>query len=1449
MAYSTLFDYIQAKKPGLGYFIEEGQSQFEISWYGWADYAYEQEEYKTWGEQDQKGLAKFLSYFLEDYHEIITEEWNTGARENVAHRGVIMRSFLNKMLREEYASQQYFQNSSPTSGDNVWTSDGIKVLETLLEEKVVTWGDQAGKKVNSFWLFGKKEGEGSGPPAELFRSGQQGKWSIYSDESFYPLRLSLKNMETLTKRAERVINLWKTYTGEDTIKEDASRRLANLGWNQGKFRQSVMEEADRLVKGQVTKQFGSGQNQFQGSFRVTSKPEKLGDDNLLPGIIALSPVDWASSHNTNQKVPEHLSFGDYTDWSINLNISEQQPSVRILKESKYGVYPVEVNHYAKPPGRSYWSKERSRQKHFFISDDPKSKKELQDLTRKANVIWSNNSRTFNHQEEGIGKIDASQLANSYDSIIKRIVGGYDSWFTLDKILALKLGDPKDKDNPLKIIDNVWFRLKHILLNTAAGSLADQQKYGLKNSSVKSDNDLLQEAIGNAAYIIAFQFHFYSVLAEIYALADIIAGLEGEKITPDVINKILDKANKADAKAMSDGAGDSALSEESKLGETEIDERQVFLRQCALLMNLDIMKAACQAEFTKAVDPNTYNNRIHTVDVDLSNKRTDIVNFLTAAPYEKIGAFLKLTPELQACLVPKLRFFKVFNEQDNKDNIKEIEFTFPFHYDDDQSRYKLKNDGVVFRGAGMGVRSFSFSFEGTSPATARNDIVAELNLFFQDFNELLKYRSGDDLFTDKGKSDKYRLIDLLLLPGSNLNKKKDVDNADSLYEHFSAFNASNHRIRVDVGWVIRNDTLFKELVKNRGLTKEIEIITKKGKKKKELVNLINEALETVNKSYYLNMVDHNIDFLDDGSVELKINYRAWLESVTKQNSLDALLSPELAKDRIIMTKDYNTALENKLCEPEDLQELIGTFSAVEIEYVKRSHQSIVERLVRNNKLHYCYLDDRDLQQFKDDGYFSQTPSISFRKSASGLSTIDKNAAIKPKTVIEDESKPKAEQTTKEAFLDSSLTDLDPTLMNPVANQSFVTFFFFGDLVHTVLDCMRDPNSGPPYDFYPQFKKTKIILSSFDYVDHLYRDKNVNLSEIPISTEYFFEWMNQNVIKPKRKTYPLTYFIRDLCNKLIANLMLEQCINRSPVKTLSFKTINLLGVVDDPADPDPFTNMPVLQTGHINIAEAHAKKQGLPLRGNIGDKSLNDAYNYIAIYPVSDNQNYSGTGNFFQDGKRGIYHFGLGHNSGIVKTIKFAKTDIQYIREARFMNHGHDGLMQLSAVYKVTLEMFGNTIFYPGMLIFIDPRELGGDSMDPTKGPNGNNTDQSVANALGIGGYHLITRVNSSVESGVFTTTIEAQFVYSGDGSQGSAFKQNKENKPVSLDKSVFSGQGVTNACQAISQIYEQRLDSGNLGTQASNKRFKSIADKKLSELNKEISSNAANNSMYITGSTP
>jgi len=59
--------------------------------------------------------------------------------------------------------------------------------------------------------------------------------------------------------------------------------------------------------------------------------------------------------------------------------------------------------------------------------------------------------------------------------------------------------------------------------------------------------------------------------------------------------------------------------------------------------------------------------------------------------------------------------------------------------------------------------------------------------------------------------------------------------------------------------------------------------------------------------------------------------------------------------------------------------------------------------------------------------------------------------------------------------------------------------------------------------------------------------------------------------------------------------------------------------------------------------------------------------------------------------------------------------------------------------------------------LDPRGVGGLDFDPTKGGK---TNASVANLLGFGGYHLITKVSSKIEPGKFTTNIDAIWDFSG-----------------------------------------------------------------------------------------
>ena len=207
----------------------------------------------------------------------------------------------------------------------------------------------------------------------------------------------------------------------------------------------------------------------------------------------------------------------------------------------------------------------------------------------------------------------------------------------------------------------------------------------------------------------------------------------------------------------------------------------------------------------------------------------------------------------------------------------------------------------------------------------------------------------------------------------------------------------------------------------------------------------------------------------------------------------------------------------------------------------------------------------------------------------------------------------------------------------------------------------------------------------------------------------------------------------------------------------------------------------------------KADSLPLKSGdfLGSKRvpIEGYYNYTLIYPVSPtlSTGHNGVGIRTKDENEGTYHFVIGSDKGLLKNVKFTKTDMAYLREARYYNQGNYGLLQLGAVYNVELELFGNTLFYPGMEIFIDPRGFGPDWNPVVGGRN-----RSVANALGIGGYHIITKVNSTISTSGFTTTITAVFQYSGDsGSKNVAIDGEKQQ--VFLKKTKVSQTFSEKAC--------------------------------------------------------
>ena len=702
----------------------------------------------------------------------------------------------------------------------------------------------------------------------------------------------------------------------------------------------------------------------------------------------------------------------------------------------------------------------------------------------------------------------------------------------------------------------------------------------------------------------------------------------------------------------------------------------------------------------------YHGRFTTVRSSAGEQETMLSSLVSSAQEQKL---FELETHKISRLVPKIRLFKVFSI-----NGKEKEVEFIFDRTSTIDRPKVRNSpatkfmSVQFdKGTGAGLKDFSFTFSGTNPAEARNDITATLSLFFQSFTDFTRYRAG--------ANGDYRFVDLVIQPTPDEKGQYEGIDVQSDRQYEPQF----YRIRAEVGYVVPTD------IDETGVN--------------GFTSAERDAIRTSNKSFFLNMVDHDINFGVDGSVDIKISYRAYLESLLKHPRLDALASPELIKKRVQNAKELSTQLRKRSCTVEQIKELQISLAAQERVLIKQSLSSIIQRLKKRKMIYTTLIKKEDKDFFLKKGFFQK---CEFENDIS-----DGSEGTDVKLVLESDL---PESSDDFDFMDSS-------------NRS-VQFFYFGDLLYTILDCVY-LNEGTIRDG-TGFKRNSVLLGSFEFEPFQSsnsKDKVYNIADIPISIDFFSRWFVDNVVSQKstRKTFPVMNFIRTLSNHLIKPSLIENCVNRKLETRLRFQTTQVTAHNSSGANPllGAYA-LPKDGRSPVSLEVSDLRSSGItPFKGgpdNDANSKFSDFHTFIVVSAIGSTLTYSGNGSYSEDIKNGRFHIHIGQNAGLVKSLSLSKSDQQYIREARFFQNGIDGLLQLSAVYVANIEMFGNTLFYPGMEIFFNPYGIGGENFDPRK-------SESIANKLGIGGYHTITSVNSSISSGKFSTSISAQQYYSGDGS--------------------------------------------------------------------------------------
>lgn len=778
----------------------------------------------------------------------------------------------------------------------------------------------------------------------------------------------------------------------------------------------------------------------------------------------------------------------------------------------------------------------------------------------------------------------------------------------------------------------------------------------------------------------------------------------------------------------------------------------FAEQCFLL---DYLRD--YALINQARNPTYVHEQTGDPDFHMLHGRTEtIINKLVYNA--QLEAFNQIRPSEFSGLVPQIRLYKVFSEV-NADGSRgtTYEQEIPFSGAISPGEVASMINSNFDRGQGVGLKSFDWRLEGTNPFTARRDIYGELKIFFQSLDELVKERRAPAVFAEGSdtRSKPFRYIDLV-----NIGLTPQASDSQLGF----VWNPDYYQIKVDVGWASPDDAA------NVFQTPQMA-----------------QAIEQSRMTLFLSAVDHEIDINDQGNVSLSIDYIAYQEA-SYQDSESDILSDRTTRERRL--RNLKTIQEARAsgCSADQLATLRQEYTEDVRTENFRNYNRIIKSLFDKERIFYTNVRTDILDSYINDGRTQFSQPLIDTIFGSG----DEDFAVRANTSVDE---PVGSDRAPDTIGGNEAPENEDQLKARLQNLTYdvnsdihaLQFFYFGDLLQIVLEEINNSTSATEDQLSSESKVQKdlqILLGPINYLETVGRGDNarsillydINLADIPISVNYYIDWFLGAVIAQERTIYPLLNFIRDIANNLLSNMMRTQChgLNNVERENLQLRTNFFNAAGNDPLgqaknafpEGDPYNLVNVTVNGMTTDALIQAPLDGSETRIDV-DELFGDpnsplplapsapgrrATKYMLLYAMAPGTTENLTGDPENDRLRGIYHLGIGKDRGILNSIKFNKTDIGGLREARFENsfiNQLTGLAILSNVYDVEIKCAGNTMFYPGMKIYVDPRGLSPEMGNPAR-------DGSISNILGIGGYHTIHKVRSYVESGKFETTVNAVF---------------------------------------------------------------------------------------------
>jgi len=730
--------------------------------------------------------------------------------------------------------------------------------------------------------------------------------------------------------------------------------------------------------------------------------------------------------------------------------------------------------------------------------------------------------------------------------------------------------------------------------------------------------------------------------------------------------------------------------------------------------------------------------------------------------------------------------------------------------------ELQKNWISSQGGGVGGNvykfdSFDISFEGTNPSTARNDVKVKLSFTLTNLNVINKQETLISK-QDSDKTQNFTLADLVKYPFYD----NEASGGGKLFR--SQYDPNHNRIRI---------YLSTDYIGNEVLSPAQQVFLRD--------NVL--ALD-------LTLVDHEFSKSGDGlntAVTYTVNYRGYSESLLSTPLMDALVTKDRIKERIDREEILKKAVTEN-CSLSEVQKIIGELNAAAAAEANAGYDRIITNLQSGKRIYQATIGTAASKAITK----IYRPQTEEEKKQGKNVTASSTAAVAQATGTLTLTKTSQTYDTDSVGFDES-----------GANQIY--FFYLFDLLDVITDNLYN-RSGTgtnfqairlkdrPSDFVKdnnhRFFLGPISVPIYNGSGTITR-KLINLGNLPISVEYFIDWYKENVTDKQLSFFPITSFIRQIFERLVTNMLHEFCFNDN----LDSKVLIRTSIFEDSKytnydGTDVSTGNTISEAGYYGlVSKFFWNKQFFEFNDHWDFDNKNLIKTLQPLFQVDpkkgvrlDNRKPITCIVIYAQGRSDIYSTDLitkmetdatmpivdvtnPNFSWYLKNWSFSRVSQQGLREARYFNSSLNSITQLAAVYDITLT-FTKVIptFFPGQIFKVLLNELGSVPSDPNGLPY----------QLGLGGYHLVTKVSHAYSTGAIydpqiTTSVTMRWFSSGS-------KQELLRQVLVDTKVTDPAQAITDAAcdeltkyaQEISSEVAQQAQRGTLG--ASNVTEQNVAQR-------------------------